>query len=71
MVDAVEPDQAYQDQVDGDDVVQQPRKDKDQNAGEAGDERPYVSDGDNHFQISQGDEGGRASNGHAAFMHGR
>ena len=50
MVDAVEPDQACQDEVDGDDVVQQPRHDQDQNAGDKGDERRYVSDGEDQFK---------------------
>jgi hypothetical protein len=48
MIDGVEPDQAYRDEVDGDDVVQQPRNDQDQNAGDEGDERRDVSDGENH-----------------------
>jgi hypothetical protein len=48
MVDGVEPDQPYQDEVDGDDVVQQPGHDQDQNAGDKGDERRDVSDSENH-----------------------
>jgi hypothetical protein len=49
MVDAVEPDQADYDQVDGDDEVQQPRDDQDQNASDKCDERRDVTDGENHF----------------------
>jgi hypothetical protein len=48
MVDGVEPDQPYQDEIDGDDVVQQPGHDQDQNAGDKGDERRDVSDSENH-----------------------
>ena len=40
MVDAVESDQAYHDEVDGDDEVQQPRHDQDQDAGDKGDYSP-------------------------------
>jgi hypothetical protein len=50
MVDAVEPDQAYQDEVDGHDVVQQPRYDQDQNAGDKGDQRRDVTSGESHFK---------------------
>jgi hypothetical protein len=49
MVDAVEPKQAYQDEIDGNDVVQKAWKDQDQNAGNEGDERRDVSDGESHF----------------------
>jgi len=50
MVDAVEPDQAYHDEVEGDDIVQQPWKDQDQNTGDKSDERRDVSDGEDHFK---------------------
>jgi hypothetical protein len=64
MVDGVESDQAYQDEVDGDDVAQQPRHDQDQDAGDKGDEWRDVSDGDNHFKSPQ------RSGPQRAFMHG-
>ena len=51
MIDAVEPDQAYQDEVDGDDVVQEPRNHENQNAGDKGDDGSDVIGGDNHFQF--------------------
>jgi hypothetical protein len=51
MVDAIEPHQAYHDEVEGDDVVQQPRHDQDQNAGEKGDDRRDMTDGEMHFKL--------------------
>jgi len=72
VVDVVEPDQPYQDEVEGDDVVQQARHDQDQNPGEKGDDRRDVIDFENHFQISKNRENDRACNNrHTAFMHGR
>lgn len=50
MVDAVESDQAYHDEVDGDDEVQQPRHDQDQDAGDKGDDRRNVIGSENHFK---------------------
>jgi hypothetical protein len=50
MVDAVEPDQAYHDEVDGDDVIQQPWHEQNQNASDKGDDRSDVTGGENHFQ---------------------
>jgi hypothetical protein len=51
MVDVVEPDQPYHDEIDGDDVVQQARHDQDQNSGDKGGERRYVTDGKNHCKL--------------------
>ena len=50
MVDIVEPDQAYDDEVDGNDVVQQPRHYQNQNAGDKSDERRDVGGGESHFK---------------------
>src|SRR4249920_1369138 len=50
MVDIVEPDQAYHDEVDGNDVVQQPRHYQNQNASDKGDERRDVGGGESHFK---------------------
>jgi hypothetical protein len=54
MIDRIEPDQADQDEVDGDDVVQQPWDDQDQNSRDEGDERRDVSDGQNHVKPPEG-----------------
>jgi len=50
MVDAVEANQAYHDEIEGDDVIQQARDDQDQNAGDKGDDGCDVINGDNHFK---------------------
>ena len=50
MVDIVEPDQSYDDEVDGNDVVQQPRHYQNQNASDKGDERRDVGGGESHFK---------------------
>ena len=51
MVDVVEPDQSYHDEVDGNDVVQQRGHYQNQNAGDKGDERRDV--GGEPFQVSK------------------
>src|SRR6266516_5445384 len=51
MIDAVEADEADDDQVDGDDVVQQPRHEQDQNAGEEGNKRRDMGNGDGHEDL--------------------
>jgi hypothetical protein len=48
MVDVVEPDQADEDQIERDDIVEEPRHDQNQYAGNEGDKRRDVSGGDNH-----------------------
>src|SRR6266571_1776651 len=51
MIDAVETDEADDDEVDGDDVVQQPRHEQDQNAGEEGNKRRDMGNGDGHEDL--------------------
>jgi hypothetical protein len=48
MVDAVETDQADKNEIDGDDEVEQPRHDQNQNAGNEGNERRDMGSGDDH-----------------------
>jgi hypothetical protein len=50
MVDRVEADQADDDEIEGDDEVQQSWNEQDQNAGDQRDERRDVSDGEDHFR---------------------
>ena len=50
MVDVVEPDQSYDDEVDGNDVVQQRGHYQNQNAGDNGDERRDVGGSESHFK---------------------
>src|SRR2546425_13064537 len=51
MIDAVEADEADDDEVDGDDVVQQSRHEQNQNAGEEGNERRDMGNGDGHEDL--------------------
>jgi hypothetical protein len=48
MVDAVEADQPDKNEVDGNDVIEQPRHDQNQDAGDKGDERRDMGSGDDH-----------------------
>ena len=48
MMHVVETDQADEDEIDGDDVVEQPWHDQDQDTGDDGDERRDMSSGDDH-----------------------
>jgi hypothetical protein len=50
VVDRVEADQADDDEIEGNDEVQQPWNDQDQNAGDQRDNRRDVSDGEDHFK---------------------
>src|SRR5262249_9964152 len=51
VIDAVQSNEADDDQVDGDDVVQQSRHDQDQNAGDEGNQRRNVGNGDSHEDL--------------------
>ena len=51
VIDAVEPGQPHDDQVDRDDEVQQTRHDQDQDAGDQGDQRRDVGDGQSHGDL--------------------
>src|SRR5262245_65648967 len=51
VIDAVEPGEADDDQVDGDDVVEQPRHEQDQNAGDERNQRCDVGDRDGHGDL--------------------
>jgi hypothetical protein len=48
MMDAVEADQTDEDQIDGDDVIEQPRHDQNQNPGKDGNPRREMGTGNNH-----------------------
>jgi hypothetical protein len=48
MVDAVEADQPDKNEVDGNDVIEQPRHDQNQDAGDKGDEWRDMGSGDDH-----------------------
>jgi hypothetical protein len=48
MVDAVEADQPDKNEVDGNDVIEQPRHDQNQDARDKGDERRDMGSGDDH-----------------------
>jgi hypothetical protein len=48
MMHVVETDQADEDEIDGDDVVEQPRHDQNQDAGDDGDKRRDMGSGDDH-----------------------
>jgi hypothetical protein len=48
MMDVVETDQTDENEIDGDDVVEQPRHDQNQDAGNDGDKRREMSTGDDH-----------------------
>jgi hypothetical protein len=57
MMDAIEPDQADEDEIDRDDIVEEPRHDQDQYAGNDGDERRDMGSGDDHgFSSAVGDD---------------
>src|SRR5262249_43510267 len=51
VIDAVQSNEADDDEVDGDNVVQQPRHDQDQNAGDEGDQRRDMGNGDGHEDL--------------------
>src|SRR5262249_10132993 len=51
VIDAVQSNEADDDQVDGDNVVQQPRHDQDQNACDEGNKRRDVGNGDGHEDL--------------------
>src|SRR5258708_5087455 len=51
MIDAVQSDESDDDEVDGDDVVQQSRHDQDQNAGDEGNQRRNMGNGDGHEDL--------------------
>jgi hypothetical protein len=48
VMDVVEADEADKDEIDGDNVVEQPRHDQDQDAGNDGDKRRDMGSGDDH-----------------------
>jgi hypothetical protein len=48
MMDGIEADQSDENEIDGDDVVEQPRHDQDQYTGNDGDERRDMSSGNDH-----------------------
>jgi hypothetical protein len=48
MMDGVEPDQPFDDQIDGDDDVEEPRHDQNENAGNQRDDRRDFGGGDDH-----------------------
>jgi hypothetical protein len=48
MMDGVEPDQPFDDQIDGDDDVEKPRHDQNENAGNERDDRRDFGGGDDH-----------------------
>ena len=50
MINAVEPHHADRNEVDGDDVTQQPRHDQDQNTGYQGDDGSDMTGSNNHFK---------------------
>src|SRR5215831_3646183 len=51
VIDAVQSNEANDDQIDRDNVVQQPRHDQDQDAGDEGNERRDVGNGDGHEDL--------------------
>src|SRR5215467_16310829 len=51
VIDAVQSNEADDDQVDGDNVVQQPRHDQDQDAGDESNKRRDVGNGDGHEDL--------------------
>src|SRR5262245_35209169 len=51
MIDAVQSNEADDDEIDGDDVVQQSRHDQDQNAGDEGNQRRNMGNGDGHEDL--------------------
>src|SRR5262245_2261496 len=51
MIDAVQSNEADDDQVDGDNVVQQSRHEQNQNAGDEGNERRDMGNGDGHEDL--------------------
>jgi hypothetical protein len=48
VMDGVEPDQPFDDELDGDDDVEKPRHDQDENAGNERDDRRDFGGGDDH-----------------------
>src|SRR5438876_9429698 len=60
MMDAVEPGETDQDQIDGDDVIEQTRNDQDQDAGNERGERGNMSGGELHRGLRVN---GRTGNG--------
>jgi hypothetical protein len=48
MVDAVQADQPDKNEVDGNDVIEQPRHEQNQDTGDKGNERRNMGSGDNH-----------------------
>ena len=61
MMDAVEFDRADENEIDRDDVVEQPRHDQNQDTGKDGDPRSEMCSGDNHdlnllVELAAGDE---------------
>jgi hypothetical protein len=48
MMHVIETDQADEDEIDGDDIVEQPRHDQNQDAGNKCDKRRDMSSGDDH-----------------------
>jgi hypothetical protein len=48
MMDIIEADKSNDDEVDGDDKVQQPRNDQNENAGDQRDKRGDMGSGDDH-----------------------
>jgi len=51
VIDAVQSNEADDDEVDRDDVVQQPRHEQNQNAGDEGNERRDMGNGDGHEDL--------------------
>jgi hypothetical protein len=75
MVDVIETDQTDKNEVDGDDVIEEPRHDQNQNAGNDGDKRRDMGSGDDHdfsFSVLGGSDGANGWRGEAgkARQHG-
>jgi hypothetical protein len=54
VIDAVQSNEANDDEVDGDNVVQQSRHEQNQNAGDEGNERRDMGNGDGHEDLLGG-----------------
>jgi hypothetical protein len=54
VIDPIEPGQSDNNEIDGDDVVEEPRHQQDQNAGNERDQRCDMSGGDDHRLVLSG-----------------